>query len=1356
MTNASTFGQRTLSALLAGATILWAVGIASLAVPQAAHAASPGDRIKSSALSAVYFYGYDGTRSTYPNLKTYETWHNGFDGVKTVSDSELSSLQLSGNVVYRPGSRWIKVDTAYETYAVSTNGTIHWIETEPVAVAYDGSSWNTNIDDVPDTFFVDYNVGASLMSATAFDGMMYMSGSDHYVVQNGAKRLVSAAGMSSNAMDNDFFLLGTGIDDSALTAGSDVIGLECDLVDASQTGCTTAVTPVSGDLTFSVSSATPAGATLPMSSNSVEVLTLNAKAGSSATTLNTIVAEMDGIGATTNITNAYLYRGNTRLTQARSINTSTRQVTFAGLNLALAAGETAALTVRVELAASGTATTGDQIRFSVVSASDVDATGTVNGAFPLSGNTFSIGGVSTGTITVAKNGSISNPSIGQNDATIAKFMLTANTEAASVQHVTLRVTDATDHSDLKLWKGATLLASGTAVGKSVSFDLSAAPVEIANGANAVLTVTADIGGITGRAVSAYVENNADVVAIGGTYGFGMGVTATTYDGGSCTSTSGDCSYSTTQGGDLTLAGNGPLAGTVSVNSQDRVLLNFSLTSAQDATIRSVAVSVYGDDDADNDPFDGVEAGGSDTDGLLYNVTEGALKDIKVINTATGTIVMGPQELSLAGNDAVQVLTFTDVFSMAAGETLNLAVTADVDNNTVSGTEYGAAVNAATISAEDVNGDAITRIVPAGMVQGNSQQALAATLTLALASTPGDVATVRGASAVNVASFSMVAGSGSDLNVSDVTFDISSSTDNSTFVSGGSDVTNYISSCSLYDFAGNQVGAAKSPETGGATIIFNNLNWAVPAGVSELLSLKCNFYKPTASAPKYFSFDVSTAGNIVAEDKDAQTVYINGSTATTDAIAVNGGLTPTNSTTVSVAGTLALTADSSTPTADILLAGSTSNLVSTFRLTATTEDWNVSTFTVAEKAAQVMGLGTDSSAYANNITTVTLEYPAADGSTKTVSTPMTGNEARFTNLDMLVKTGVPAKVNAFVSVPASDRNVGGYATSNERVRLGFFVDGTNDDNFSASGAQSGTSLVDSTSGAPTALTTGFSSFVVKKTKPTVTLSASTPSGVQKPIGDQEVLRFNVAASSNGDVSLDQIVFTMNASDNATSTWNEADVILPAEFDIYDLNNLGTSTALDVDGDWKMLASTGAESVAATVPVKFVKLDLTTPVVVPAGTTHTFALYFDTTGASATSDDSVQFGIAGDALATPIALGTGRTLAADFTISPMITTVTGSGALDTTATGAVNVGDILVFAGAEKVLVTAYTPAASTATVQRGYMGTTPALASTGAAITRIPSSFVWEDDGDSSTAVAGDLWGSYLVNDLPITGGAISF
>ena len=232
--------------------------------------------------------------------------------------------------------------------------------------------------------------------------------------------------------------------------------------------------------------------------------------------------------------------------------------------------------------------------------------------------------------------------------------------------------------------------------------------------------------------------------------------------------------------------------------------------------------------------------------------------------------------------------------------------------------------------------------------------------------------------------------------------------------------------------------------------------------------------------------------------------------------------------------------------------------------------------------------------------------------------------------------------------------------------------------------------------------------------------------------------------------------MNASDNATSTWNEADVILPAEFDIYDLNNLGTSTALDVDGDWKMLASTGAESVAATVPVKFVKLDLTTPVVVPAGTTHTFALYFDTTGASATSDDSVQFGIAGDALATPIALGTGRTLAADFTISPMITTVTGSGALDTTATGAVNVGDILVFAGAEKVLVTAYTPAASTATVQRGYMGTTPALASTGAAITRIPSSFVWEDDGDSSTAVAGDLWGSYLVNDLPITGGAISF
>lgn len=1365
MTNASTFGQRTLSAVLAGATILWAVGIASLAVPQAAHAASPGDRIKSSSLSAVYFYGYDGTRSTYPNLKTYETWHNGFDGVKTVSDSELSSLQLSGNVVYRPGSRWIKVDTAYETYAVSTNGSIHWIETEDVAVGYDGASWNTNIDDVPDTFFVDYNVGASLMAATAFDGMMYMDGTDHYVAWGGEKRLVSAAGMSANAMDSDFFLQGAGIDDLALTAGADVTALVCDLVDASQTGCTTAVTPVAGSLTVSASSSTPAGATLPGGANSVEVFSFNVQAGSDATVLNSVTASMVGVGTTANVTAAYLYDGNTRLTDARTVNSSTRQITFGSLALSLAAGQSKTLTVRIEVAS--TQVVGDQIVFAIDSASAVSSTGTVAGSFPITGNAFSVASADAGTVTVTKSGSISSPAIGTNDAKIGKFQIAAASEAASLEEITLKVDNAADHSDFKLWDDSVLLATGTYVGKKlVTFDLSASPFAIVDGGSNVFTLTADVGGDAGQVVGVYVDNAADVVATGAKYGFGMladiGATSGTYNGASlpCSSTSDNCSYTTTQGGDVTMAKVGPAAGSISINSQDQTLLTFNLTASQAITVKDLDILVGGEDNAGNDPFTPGDDSGNDNDGLINTNGEGNVSDIKIVNLDTGLTVMGPLELDCVTttcgadgtNDGSQTIDFTDDFAMAVGETLHLAVTADIDNNVTSGTEFGATVVISGFSAEDVNGDAISNIVPSGNIAGNAQQALAGSLVVSLASTPGDVVTVDGATGVDVVAFSLVAGSASDLLASSITVAVYADEDGTPVYTlgdvSGADVNDFIASCSLSDLAGNVLAGPKSPEVGGASIIFDNMNWTIPAGASELLTVTCDLNNPSDGTDvNYFAFDITTvASDIVLVDEDGTDVDPTGN-------AVNGGTTPTNAVTVNAAGSLTVAADASTPSAAFLLTGSTNNLVSTYKLTATIEDWDVTTFSVAEKAAQVMGLGTDATTYTNNISTVTLEYPATDGSTKTKSVAMNSNEAKFSALDMTVKVGSPVKVNAYVNVPASDRDAGGNATSNEMVRLGFFVDGTGNDNFEAVGADSGTRIIDSGTGAPTAVTSGLSSFVVKKTKPTVTLSAASPSGVGFVPGDMEVLRFNVAASTNEDVALDQVVFTMSASDTASvaSGWADADTTVVGDFDIYNLN--GTSSALDVDGDWKFLVAAGTESTGAAA-IKFVKLDLTTPVVVPAGSTYTFALHFDSTGASAATDDSIQFGIAGDALATPIALGTARTVSGAHTAT--VTTLTGSGALDTTATGAVAVGDILAFAGTERVLVTAYTAAASTATIQRGYMGTTPAALTGGEAITRIPSSFVWEDDGDSSASVTGDIWGSYLVKDLPITGGAMSF
>ena len=245
----------------------------------------------------------------------------------------------------------------------------------------------------------------------------------------------------------------------------------------------------------------------------------------------------------------------------------------------------------------------------------------------------------------------------------------------------------------------------------------------------------------------------------------------------------------------------------------------------------------------------------------------------------------------------------------------------------------------------------------------------------------------------------------------------------------------------------------------------------------------------------------------------------------------------------------------------------------------------------------------------------------------------------------------------------------------------------------------------------------------------------------------------------------MVFTFSASDNASSLWDNCDTDVTdgteilasgADFHIYNLNKEGTATALDAANDFTILKSTGAVCDATDADVGFVKLSLTTPEVVPAGSTYAYAVYFNSDSASAVNDDSVQMGIAADPIASSlIALGTARTVSGAHTA--LVTTLTGSGVLDTTAGSAVKVGDILAFAGTERVLVTAYTAAASTATILRGYMGTTPAALSGGEAITRLPSALLWQDDG--STAVSTSLqeyYGAHLVKDLPIIGSSLSF
>lgn len=125
----------------------------------ATQATAVGNLIKSVAHDSVYLVGEDGKRYVFPNPKVYASWYDDFSGVRTVSDAELSSLPLGGNVTFRPGSM-IKIATDPKVYAVDTDGSLRWIETEAAAASIYGPAWAKLVQDVPDYLFADYRVAS--------------------------------------------------------------------------------------------------------------------------------------------------------------------------------------------------------------------------------------------------------------------------------------------------------------------------------------------------------------------------------------------------------------------------------------------------------------------------------------------------------------------------------------------------------------------------------------------------------------------------------------------------------------------------------------------------------------------------------------------------------------------------------------------------------------------------------------------------------------------------------------------------------------------------------------------------------------------------------------------------------------------------------------------------------------------------------------------------------------------------------------------------------------------------------------------------------------------------------------------
>ncbi len=153
--------------------VAFASSLAMLLAPVGSHAAvteafSPGDLIKGQSFSSVYYFAPDGKRYVFPNEKTYFTWFENFDGVKTISDASLGAVPIGGNVTYRPGVKMVKITTDPKVYVVDQGGVLRHVGSEQLAETLYGLNWNNQIDDIPDPFFINYDRGTEITMASDF------------------------------------------------------------------------------------------------------------------------------------------------------------------------------------------------------------------------------------------------------------------------------------------------------------------------------------------------------------------------------------------------------------------------------------------------------------------------------------------------------------------------------------------------------------------------------------------------------------------------------------------------------------------------------------------------------------------------------------------------------------------------------------------------------------------------------------------------------------------------------------------------------------------------------------------------------------------------------------------------------------------------------------------------------------------------------------------------------------------------------------------------------------------------------------------------------------------------------------
>ncbi|MFA5124422.1 MAG: hypothetical protein WC473_01160 [Patescibacteria group bacterium] len=742
------------------ATIAWSMGISAVLPAAAAYTPANGDLIKTATYPAVY-YVTGGQKYLFVNRVTYTTWandvgdaNNNFAGLKVVSQSEFDALPLGGNVTARSGVSLIKFDNSGLVYAVTPGAKLCKLVDSAAQTALYGSAAPIIIQS---SFEANYTKDASCdLTATSKypDGSLIKTSGDAsvYYIEGGMKRLVSSDGFTANNMKSSW--VKTVSDVSGYATGSALTIKEA-AVSAVVSGASAPIVTL-GALGVSLAANNPVSATIVSdtvntSQSLVPMIAVNLTASSAGDVKVTgMQFTRTGISNDTDVSNSYLFEGNTKLVEGGSIASKVLTFNYASGIVTIPAGQTKTIWLKVDTTIATGA--GKSIGFNLTG---VTSNATSVSGTPLTGNLMSTASVTDMGYVVISSGDVptaaSTVNSNETDFEVYKVILTATDQDMQLEGLRLTEIGSIGKDDLQNIKlnygGTTLATASFNDNMEVYFDLSAAPFQIAKGNSKTLSIRADIVKGSTRTFKFSIQYASDIVVKDKGYGvytqsFKSGVTTWS----AVTSAASTYCY-TINSGTLTLAKDATSpSGTIAGNSTNVKLATYKLTATgEDVKIKSMNVlgtatgngaglqngKIY---------YDGVQVGSTKnlTASTTVNFTFGSsfivpagtskLMDIYAdVKTTDGTaITTGTVKVAASSSDAQGVISLTAVtlasqdgntLTVGAVSSITMAKYAAYGNQTMPSPTSQAKIGSFSIAASASEGVNIDNIYVYGATSG---------------------------------------------------------------------------------------------------------------------------------------------------------------------------------------------------------------------------------------------------------------------------------------------------------------------------------------------------------------------------------------------------------------------------------------------------------------------------------------------------------------------------------------------------------------------------------------------------------------------------------------------------------------